>query len=340
MRKLLFLLFVIFFLHPTYCVGTADYSKKPIQLQAGKYEIQELFEMISKQASCVFSFNPQIINASQKIKVDKLYTGSVSAALKKFLPANIQFKFVNKYIVLLKAPEPSVAIQTQKLPAPLEVKDTILQLNVVSDSNTDSLVVPVRIPEPVVEIVSEPDSRFFIAPDTIRLPLVIAPTDTVQTSVLPIANRLRFANIGLVEFELSQDFTQFSTTMHAGISQLYAILSLGIGAEKVRSRGLGLGTGIKLGKSFGVNIEFIKKRIISGQTFDLGVKNDISHFRLEINLDVSSNFKFFAGPTFSILNSKYFISDTSYDLGSSFSYGAIAGFKLNLFPLFVKKTKS
>ena len=340
MRGQLILLSVFLFLNSAMAFAASDFSQKTIKLTAGKYQFQQLFEIISKQSSCVFSYDPKIIDASQKISIKQNYNASITDILNRYLPKNINFKFIDKYILLLKAPKAKEVIKIENPPKPAVapvVLDTISPIVMAPTIKSDTLVELVLDTLALVEKTQQFDTTNIAAP--ISTPtLVEKELNATQEIVLPPSlPTVGFSQNALIEFEISQDLKQFSTTFHAGISALYGIVSLSLQAQKVRARGLGLGTAVYLSKRSGVNLEFLSQRIVSGQTYDLGVKVQINQFRTEFNYAVSPNFKLFAGPTFSILKSTYVISETSYDLGNVFSYGAIIGFKFNIFPSFVKK---
>jgi hypothetical protein len=336
-----------FLITPLSLFGKSVYSGKTVHISAGQIVMNKLLKNISTQTACVFSYDPVMINDKQIIVVPAVLNCRLDAALQKLLPKNIQFRFRDKFIVLQRVStimkdvpekkavtsviEKSVVEPVKK--EPVVPIDSAKLKPVVVDSK------PVVHPDPIVEVkqadtvavVSQPASAVAAIP-------VLLPPDK------PLSNQDNrgfgqfIKNHGIFEIEMAAYSKQLAGAVHLGLYGFYAILSIGTNADKARSSGVGVGAAFKVHKRFGLSLDVLRLNLLSGQTYDLGVRTVITQFRPEINYYLSSSVKLFAGPTFNMLNSTYVNSIKTYDLGSIFYYGGIVGVKVDLNYLFGKRS--
>lgn len=336
-----------FLITPLSLFGKSVYSGKTVHISAGQVVMSELLKNISTQTACVFSYDPVKIDDKQIITVPTGLNCSLSAALQKLLPKNIQFRFKDKFIVLQRVSTVVKEIPEKKVVASVSVKSIVEPIKpnpkVIVDSTKLKPIVaeskPVVHPDPIVEVpqadtvavVSQPASAVAATP-------VLLPSD----KPLPVQDNRGFGqfvkNHGIFEIEMAAYSKQLAGSVHLGLYGVYAILSIGTNANKARSSGVGVGAAFKVHKRLGLNLDILRLDLLSGQTYDLGVRTVITQFRPEVNYYFGSSIKLFVGPTFNMLNSTYVNSIKTYDLGKTFYYGGIVGVKVDLNHLFRKKS--
>ena len=338
---------IFFLIAPFSLFGKSAYSGKTVHISAGQVAMSKLLKNISTQTACVFSYDPIMINDKQIIIVPTGLNCSLNSALQKLLPKNIQFRFRDKFIVLQRVSTVAKEISEKKAVASVSVKSIVEPTKpepiVVIDSARLKPVVtktkPVIHPNPIVEItqadtvavVPQPESAVAETP-------VLLPPNKVLTS----QNKRGFGQFikgnGVFEVELAGYSKQLGGAIHLGLCGFYAIISIGKKADKARSSGVGVGAAFKVHKHVGLNMDVLRLNLLSGKTYDLGVRTVIIQFRPEINYYLGSSVKLFVGPTFNMLNSTYVNSIKTYDLGKIFYYGGIVGVKIDLNSLFSAKS--
>ncbi|MBV5282811.1 MAG: hypothetical protein JZU53_10325 [Paludibacter sp.] len=339
---------IFFLIAPFSLFGKSVYSGKTVHISAGQVVMSKLLKNISTQTACVFSYDPVMINDKQIITVPTGLNCSLSAALQKLLPKNIQFRFKDKFIVLQRVSTVVKEIPEKKVVVvPVSVKSIAEPIKaepiVIVDSTKLKPIVaeskPVVHPDPIVEVqqadtvavVSQPASAVAATP-------VLLASD----KPLPVQDNRGFGqfikNHGIFEIEVAAYSKQLAGAVRLGLSCVYAILSIGTNADKARSSGVGVGAAFKVHKRLGLNLDILRLNLLSGQTYDLGVRTVITQFRPEVNYYFGSSIKLFVGPTFNMLNSTYVNSIKTYDLGKTFYYGGIVGVKVDLNHLFRKKS--
>jgi len=309
--------------------------------------MSKLLKNIITQSACVFSYDPVMINDKQIITVPTGLNCSLSAALQKLLPKNIQFRFRDKFIVLQRVSTIMKDVPEKKAVTPVIVKSIVEPPKIQPVVVLDSVKLKPIIAESVVAVHSDPIAEI---PKMDTVAVVSQPASAVAATPVLLSQKkpLTFSNSkgfgqfieknGILEIEMSAYSKQLAGAVHLGLYGVYAILSIGKKADKARSSGVGVGAAFKVHKRLGLNLDILRLNLLSGQTYDLGVRTVITQFRPEVNYYFGSSIKLFAGPTFNMLNSTYVNSIKTYDLGKTFYYGGIIGVKVDLNHLFRKKS--
>ena len=334
---------IFFLIAPFSLFGKSAYSGKTVHISAGQVAMSVLLKNISTQTACVFSYDPIMINDKQIIIVPTRLNCSLNSALQKLLPKNIQFRFRDKFIVLQRVSTVVKDVPEKKAVVPVIVKSVVepVKKEPVVPVDSAKLKPVVADSKPVVHsnpIVEQPK------PDTVAV--VLQPKSTVtETPVLLSQNKPLISNNdkgygqfieknGILEMEMSAYSKQLAGAIHLGLYGVYAILSIGTKVDKAKSSGIGIGATFRVHKHVGLNLDILRLNLLSGQTYNLGVRTVTTQFRPEINYYIGNSVKLFAGPTFNILNSTYVNSVKIYELGKIFYYGGIVGVKVDLNHLF------
>lgn len=338
---------IFFLIVPLSLFGKSVYSAKAVHISAGQVTMSKLLKNISTQTACVFSYDPVMINDKQIITVPTGLNCSLSAALQKLLPQNIQFRFKDKFIVLQKVSIVTKEVSEKKAVNPVIVKSIVEPPKIQPVVVLESVKLKPIIAESVLAVHSEPIVEVPQADTVVVVPQpasAVAETPALLTSEkpLPVQDNRGFGqfikNHGIFEIEMSVYSKQLAGAVHLGLYGVYAILSIGTNADKARSSGVGVGAAFKVHKRLGLSLDVLRLNLLSGQTYDLGVRTVITQFRPEINYYLGGSIKLFAGPTFNMLNSTYVNSIKTYNLGSIFYYGGIVGVKVDLNHLFGKRS--
>lgn len=337
-----------FLITPLSLFGKSVYSGKTVHISAGQVAMSVLLKNISTQTACVFSYDPVMINDKQIITVPTALNCSLDAALQKLLPKNIQFRFKDKFIVLQR-----VSTVVKEIPEKKVVVVTVSVKSIVEPTKAEPIVIvdsaklkpivaeikPLIHSDPIVEV-SKADT-VAVVPQPVSA-VAATPVLLSPYKPLPTQDNRGFGqfikNYGVLEIEMVAYSKQLAGAVHLGLFGVYAILSIGKNADKARSSGVGMGAAFKVHKRVGLNLDILRLNLLSGQTYDLGVRTVITQFRPEVNYYFGSSIKLFAGPTFNMLNSTYVNSIKTYDLGKTFYYGGIVGVKVDLNHLFRKKS--
>ncbi len=338
---------ICFIIAPLSLFAKSTYSDKKVHLSAGQVSLGTILKNISSQTACVFSYDPVKINEKQIITVPTRLNCSLSGALQKLLPKNIQFRFKNKFIVLQRVSTVLKEVPEKKAVAvcsvksiveplgtePIAVVDSLKPIAVVTESAT---IVP---PDPIVEA-PQVDTVFTVPPTEVAIALNPSPIlhnkDLVKKDTHSFGRFIR--DRAVLEVELSGYSSQLAGAVHLGLYGFYAILWLGKNADKAQSTGVGIGAAYKVHKYVGLSLDVLRLDLLSGPTYNLGVRTVITQFRPEINFYIVSSCQLFAGPTFNMLNSTYVNTVRTYDLGKVFYYGGIIGVKVDLSELFWRRS--
>jgi hypothetical protein len=338
---------ICFLIAPLSLFGKSVYSEKKVHILTGKIPLGVLLKNISSQTACVFSYDPVKMNDKQIIAVPTTLTCSLNAALQKLLPKNIQFRFRDKFIVLQMISSVAKKIPEKKAVAPISVKLILEPTKAAPISAIDSSKLKPIVAESMLVVHSDSIAE---VPQVDTVAVVPQPERTVaETPALIAPNKPLAAqdkrsfgqfvkNNGVLEIELAAYSKQLAGAVHLGIYGVYAILSIGANAHKARSSGIGGGAAFKVAKRVGLSVDVLRLNLLSGKTYNLGIRTVITQFRPEINYYLGSGVKFFAGPTFNVLNSSYVNSVKTYDLGKVFYYGGIVGIKVDFNRLFSRKS--
>ena len=334
---------IFFLIAPFSLFGKSAYSGKTVHVSAGQVAMNILLKNISTQTACVFSYDPVVINDKQIIIVPTRLNCSLNSALQKLLPKNIQFRFRDKFIVLQRVSTVVKDVPEKKAVVPVIVKPVVETVKaepiVVTDSAKLLPVVtetkPVVHPDPIVEqpkpdtvaVVPQPESA------VTETPALLSPNKPLISNYNKGVGRFIDKN-GVLEVEMCAYSKQLAGAIHLGLYGVYAILLIGTKADKAKSSGVGIGTAFKVHKHVGLNLDVLRLNLLSGKTYNLGVRTVTIQFRPEINYYLGRSVKLFAGPTFNMLNSTYVNSVKIYELGKIFYYGGIVGVKVDLNHLF------
>ena len=115
-------------------------------------------------------------------------------------------------------------------------------------------------------------------------------------------------------------------------------MAFGKNKDQVTTRGIGLGGNLQVYKDFGAIVELVRETQLTGKTYDLGVRTELTTIKPLLKYTIGKSVSIFGGPTFNMFNSKYINAVKTYDLGKTFYYGAIIGVKMDLVALFSKNT--
>ena len=338
---------IFFIITPASLFGKSAYSEKKVHLTAGQLSLNALLKNISAQTTCVFSYDPVMINDKQMITVLSNLNCTLNEALRKTLPKNIQFRFKDKFIVLQRVSTVVKETIEKKVIVPSTPKPTAKQVipkaTVVIDSsqlvpifveNTTVAHLDTAVQIPIVDtVVAVLQQETVIAKELPPVP---------QSSPIVKRNSPGFGQFikdnAVIEIELAAYSKKLAGAVHLGLYGFYAILSIGTNVEKARSSGIGAGASFKVAKHLGLNLEVLRLDLLSGITYNLGVRTVTTQFRPELNYYLGKSIKLFVGTTFNMLNSKYVNSIKTYDLGQVFYYGGIIGIKVDINNLLSKNS--
>jgi hypothetical protein len=337
---------IFFLIAPFSLFGKSVYSEKMVHVSVGHVSLSTLLKNINSQTACVFSYDPVKINDKQIILVPAVLNCKLDAALQKLLPKNIQFRFRDKFIVLQKVSIVTKEVSEKKVVAPVIVKSIFEPPKNQPVATIDSVKLKPIIAEGVVTVHSDPIAEISKM-NTAGVPqpesnAAEAPVLLPQNKVLTSQNKRGFGrfikNNGVLEVEMSAYSKQLAGAIHIGLFGVYVILSVGKKSDKAKSSGVGIGAAFKVHKHIGLNLDVLRLNLLTGRTYDLGVRTVTIQFRPELNYYFGSSIKLFAGPTFNMLNSTYVNSVKTYELGKIFYYGGIVGVKADLNNLFRRKS--
>lgn len=335
-KLLIFFLVIGLFLVPVSIFGMEKMPNKQVHLQAGQSTLGATLKTISLQTFCVFSYDPTIVNEKQVVNVPNGFNYSLQTALKKILPSNIQFKFKDKYILLLKCATVQSKLvvannvqlsKVSQISKPITKDSTINNdvAKVVPISNEPTIVQSIAIVEPSKTI--ESDSNI-----TITKFETVKPKTPVLTKSKQSFGKILFQN-SLLEVEFAAYNSMVATSLHVGFYGIYAILAYGKNKDQFTSRGVGLGSNLQIHKGFGAIVELERETQLTGKTYDLGVRTELTIIKPLLKYRFGKSVSMFAGPTFNMFNSKYVNAVKTFDLGKTFYYGAIFGVKMDLLAL-------
>jgi len=319
-----------------------NYLDKNVILENGQYTHKEILKLLSDQTGCAFSYDPTKLAEKQAITMASgSYT--LQKALQKILPANIQYKMNGKYVVLLKK---TVSNQTTINRDPTFIKSVSKYVETENKVNTnlltDSVIQTIEEKPDTSTItikdtlVSQPkDSEF--KPDTTTVvnqetPEILNDTAIVDTDTKTSENSNSKSKIkpkSIIELELAADNHLGTISTHFGLSVIYGIISTGTDYNKSYHLGIGVGTGFKIYKNLGMNIELTQYTLTAGRSRRLNIKAYTTQISPTLNYILGQHWKISLGPTFYNINSSYNNGSTSSALGKYNGYSGLVGVNYN-----------
>lgn len=344
---------------------TTDLNKA-VKLPSGQITLKAALKMLSDQSGCVFSYDPTKILDNQMLTISSNAPMKFQVALKEILPKHIQFKLKGKYVILQKSVAPTAkALETLAKETKSQQKKSTQRPSTV-ESRLDKDPEQVRLVLPPFEPVSD-DTKVKQIVDTInpvdsiamnlqknQVFLLSTPADTVpvqqavaevkQTTELPSALIIKSGTMtavkpgfvdfikkrGVLDTELAVNSRLTAVSVHAGVYGIYSILSIGYDFNNSYSLGIGIGTSIKLNKNVGLNMDLVRHSLLSGKSYNLGVRTKLTQFSPEFYYSVGNSLKFFGGPTVQVIKASYINSIPITDLGRTIGFGIILGVKVDL----------
>ena len=165
------------------------------------------------------------------------------------------------------------------------------------------------------------------------------PVNVVDTTVRKVKSG--FAGFmktnGYLETGLSLNKQIGAISLHAGLYNVYAIISIGSDYNRSYLFGIGAGAQIRIDKHFSLNFDLLRNSIIAGRTYLLEVRASNTQLIPILNYTIGSSYKVFAGPTLNLIKSSYISSVSTTDLGVLVGIGLSFGFKIDLKNLLAQK---
>ncbi|MDD4969596.1 MAG: hypothetical protein PHT07_09220 [Paludibacter sp.] len=160
--------------------------------------------------------------------------------------------------------------------------------------------------------------------------------DTTSRNVKPgFAGFMR--KNGYLETGLSLNKQIGAISLHAGLYNVYAIVSIGSDYNRSYLLGIGAGTQVRIDKHFGLNFDLLRNSLIAGKTYLLQVRASNTQVIPTLNYTIGSSYKLFAGPTLNLIKSSYVSTVSTTDLGMLVGIGFTLGFKIDLKGLLQKQ---
>jgi len=343
---------------------------KKVNLPMGRTTLKAALKYISTQTGCVFSYDPTKVVDSHFINISKKGTQSLRSTLWEILPKNIQFIVNGKYIVLQESSPKKVAKTANKpLKTTQSGRFTRSIGTIDSDPKEERLVLPPvnppsEVPVKSLVVQSNSDSTSFdqerkavqpadtnlvvVMPDTLskKRILTIKP-DTGSRKENAIIPAIKIRKSGLGDFLKKDGYLEAGVLLnkqlgafaiHAGLYDVYSILSIGSDYHDSYLFGIGVGARVKLEHHFSLNFDLIQNSLVAGKSYLLNVRASNTQLVPILNYTIASSFKIFAGPTLNFIKSKYEDSISSTDLGVLVDIGFSAGIKIDLKSLMIKHT--
>lgn len=342
-------LFTLFFLMITLTVFSRnDYLEKKIILTNGSFSLKDVLKTLSDQTACVFSYDPTKVNDNKTITTSA-GTYTLQSALQKILPPNIQYKMTGKYVVLQKASTGN-STDLKIAPNPVsKVVQVVMNVNNTPDKTLkDSIILPpVETPQRVdFKDTTEVFVNSGINKDEIITDQQIAPEILVESplkdSVVSIEQKedsviqggnatvkSKFRPKSIFELELAADNHLRTISTHWGLSSVYGIFSLGGDYKQSYHMGIGIGTGFKIYKRLGMNIDLSEFAIVGGRSRRVNISAYTTQFTPTLIYKIGQHWKISLGPTFYTINSGYKNGSTSTNLGRYSGSSGIVGLTYN-----------
>lgn len=346
--------------------GQNNCLSKKVSLPAGKVMLKTALNTINHQTGCVFSYDPTKVADKQIINISSNRILSLRSALIEILPKDIQFKLNGKYIVLQQVsiiPETATfkpQRQPKSSPVNTKIKGTIDKNPVL-----ERLVLPPLINNTETNgIVQDVDQSLKMGTDTLEETEIVLPveekdikvsapfvTDTfpakqVLLSDLKKGDTIKVVKPGIHGFirkngylvagiSVNNQLAAFS--VHAGLYNVYAILSIGSDYNDSYLFGIGAGVNVKIDTHFSLNFDFLQNEVIAGKSFLLKVNVSNTQIIPVLNYSIGKSIRFFAGPTVNLIKSSYVSSISTTDLGILVGIGYSVGIKIDLKKLLSKQ---
>lgn len=342
---------------------------KKVNLPAGKVMLKTALHAISSQTGCVFSYDPTKVIDKQIINISNNGALSLRSALSEVLPKDIRFTQNGKYIVLQEVDHnPVVKSETTTNKAPklpksfpantkgkgtinkdpalerlvlpplinnTEIIATVRTVDQLPNRETDSIV---SVQDTVTAEKKETSIPVPIVEDTVSIKQTVADgilkTDTDKIRKPGFGPFIR--KNGYLESGISINNQLAALFIHAGLYNVYGIVSIGSDYNDSYLLGIGAGACIKINAHFSLNFDFLQNSVIAGKSYLLQVKASNTQIIPVLNFSYDS-FKVFAGPTLNLIKSSYVSSISTTDLGLLVGIGYSAGIKIDLMKLLSKQ---
>lgn len=343
--------------------GQNTYLTKKVNLPTGKIVLKTALNTISHQTGCIFSYDPTKVTDKLIISISSKNTLNLRSALLEVLPKNIQYKVNGKYIVLqevsnytaIKPQTNAIKPQKQSKSSSVntKVKGTIdknpaLERLVLPPliNNTESNVIVQEVDHSPNQGVDSLEDKQIVIPieqkdTTLQVSIV---TDTASTKQGLINDVLKTDTIktvksGIREFILKNGYLEAGVSInnqlaafsvHAGLYNVYAILSIGSDYNDSYLLGIGAGANVKIDTHFSLNIDFLQNEIIAGKSYLLNVNVSNTQIVPVLNYSLGKSIRLFVGPTVNLIKSSYVSSISTTDLGVLVGIGYSVGIKIDL----------
>ena len=230
--------------------------------------------------------------------------------------------------------EPETVVMVQKV-------DTVQKQEIVSNEIKQQIT-PIPQIDSTILIAEKPDtiSKILVPKiqpqETIEIKQPVNLVDTTARTIKPGFAGFMKKN-GYLETGLSLNKQIGAFSLHAGLYNVYAILSIGSDYNRSYLFGIGAGTQVRIDKHFGLNFDLLRNSIIAGKTYLLQVRASNTQVIPTLNYTLGSSYKLFAGPTLNLIKSSYISSVSTTDLGMLVGIGFTLGFKIDLKDLMSKQ---
>ncbi len=336
-----------------------NYLNKKVTLPEEKIALKAAFKLISSQTGCVFSYDPTRIPDNQLIHVS-VKSLDLNAALLQILPKDVQYSLKGKYIVLkkiiLKKPSTSTSQKTKLLdPGASETKK---ESRISKNPELERLVLPplqnsisnTIIEETPVEPNQKPDSIIVAGLDTISVKdsISLAVVKDTVAKIQPESPKsdTTVTRIGFGDFLKKNYYLKGAVlatnqlaglSIQAGLSNVYAILSVGSDYNSSYLIGLGAGIHLPATKRLSVDVDMLYNSLIAGKSYELQVRASNTQIIPALNFSFTKSIAAFVGPTINLIKSSYVSPVSTTDLGLFVGIGYSFGIKVNLKSLFSKE---
>ena len=349
--------------------GQNTYLNKKVILPGGQVMLKTALKSMSDQTGCVFSYDPTKIADKQPVTISIKGNSSLRSALTAVLPTNIQYKINGKYIVLQGLASKAVPADktiTNKLqkPSASAIRNSKVRGTIDKNLTLERLVLPPILnnedTKPIAQTADsetkQPEDSVGIAQNIISVqpkdsdlmaPVIVSAIPEKQTlaDAIPKKDTLkteksgfgRFMNKnGYLEMGVSVNKQLGAFSIHPGLYNVYAILSIGSDYHDSYLFGFGIGTKVRLDSHFSLNFDLLQNNLIAGKSYLLNVRASNTQLSPILNFTVLKSIKLFAGATLNLIKSSYEGDISSTDLGVLVGIGFSAGIKIDLKNIFSK----
>jgi hypothetical protein len=339
--------------------GQNNCLSKKVNLPVGKVMLKTALNAISHQTGCVFSYDPTKVSDKQVINISSGRNLSLRSALTEILPKDIQFKLNGKYVVLQEVsiiPE-TATFKPQRQPKSSSVfskvkgtidKNPVLERLVLPPliNNTETKGIVQDVDQSPKQGTDTLEEREIVIPVENKDIKELAPfvTDTVPAKQVLLSDLKKGDTIkvvrpgingfirknGYLEAGVSINNQLAAFSVHAGLYNIYAILSIGSDYNDSYLLGIGAGVNVKIDTHFSLNFDFLQNEVIAGKSYLLKVNVSNTQIIPVLNYTIGKSIRFFAGPTVNLIKSSYVSSISTTDLGVLVGIGYSVGIKIDL----------